>query len=175
MNAKQNGQADSNHHDEALVATAPITVSSSAFTNGSPIPQRYSCQGDNISPGLAWGAPPSGTQSFALVCEDPDAPSGLFVHWVLYNIPSTERGLAENIPTKDSLTNGTHQGKNGANKTGYTGPCPPPGKPHRYYFKVFALDEKLTLTGDVDHDKLMSAIQGHVLGEGEVMGTYQRQ
>jgi len=123
---------------------------------------------------LAWGDAPGNIKSYALVCEDPDAPMGTFIHWVIYNIPASERGLAENIPTIDSLKNGTHQGKNGTNKIGYFGPCPPPGKLHHYHFKLFGLDQKLNLTGDITRDILISAIQGHIIAEGELVGTYMR-
>jgi Raf kinase inhibitor-like YbhB/YbcL family protein len=161
--------------DTAVVAQKQaIAVTSAAFQQGEPIPKRYSCDGDNISPALAWSVGPEGTKSYALVCEDPDAPSGMFVHWVMYNIPASERGLPENVQKSDPLPNGARQGKNGARQTGYTGPCPPPGKPHRYLFRVFALDTEVNLTGDVDHDALLSAIQSHILAEGSLMGTYQR-
>jgi Raf kinase inhibitor-like YbhB/YbcL family protein len=151
-----------------------ITVTSASFKQGETIPKRYSCEGENISPAITWSAGPSGTKSYALVCEDPDAPSGMFIHWVMYNIPASEHGLAENIEKKDVLPNGTREGKNGAGNTGYTGPCPPPGKPHRYFFRVFALDTELNLSGDVTRDLLMAAIQSHILAEGSIMGTYQR-
>src|SRR5579871_1978543 len=150
-----------------MTATAALSVSSSAFQNGQPVPQKYSCDGENISPALSWSAPPKGTQSFALVCEDPDAPHGTFIHWVMYNIPAGEHGLAENIQKTNALPNGTRQGKNGAGQMGYTGPCPPPGKLHHYHFKLFALDTKCNIPGDPDRDQLMSAIQGHILGQGE--------
>jgi Raf kinase inhibitor-like YbhB/YbcL family protein len=151
-----------------------IAVTSAAFQQGDVIPKRYTCEGDNISPALAWSQGPEGTKTYALVCEDPDAPSGMFVHWVMYNIPASERGLAENIAKTDPLPNGTRQGKNGAAETGYTGPCPPPGKPHRYFFRVFALDTDVNISGDVTRDVLMGAIQPHIIAEGSVMGTYQR-
>ena len=154
-------------------AQQTLTVTSSAFQNGQPIPKKYSCDGDNISPAVSWSTV-NNAKSYALTVEDPDAPSGMFIHWVIYNIPPSEHGLAEHIPTDATLPNGTIQGLNGAKKVGYTGPCPPPGKPHRYFFKLFALDRTLTLNGDVDHDKLLSAIQGHVVAQGQVMGTYQR-
>lgn len=157
----------------AAVQKQSLTVTSAAFKQGAPIPTRYSCDGENISPALTWSAGPSGTKSFALVCEDPDAPSGMFVHWVMYNIPATERGVAENIEKNELLPNGTREGKNGAGQTGYTGPCPPPGKTHRYFFRVFALDTEMNLSGDVNRDLLMSAIQPHIIGQGASMGTFQ--
>jgi Raf kinase inhibitor-like YbhB/YbcL family protein len=98
----------------------------------------------------------------------------MFIHWVVYNIPANEHGLAENVEPIDPLPNGTRQGKNGAGRVGYTGPCPPPGKPHRYFFRVFALDSDINISGNVTRDVLMNAIQPHIIGEGSVMGTYQR-
>jgi Raf kinase inhibitor-like YbhB/YbcL family protein len=167
MKAQQNSTADT------IAVHETLHVSSSAFQDGQPVPQKYSCEGQNISPAVSWGKIRD-AKSYAMVVEDPDAPSGMFVHWVIYNIPATEHGLAENIPTEATLPNGTVQGLNGAHKVGYTGPCPPGGKPHRYFFKVFALDQTLNLTGDVDHDRLLSAIPGHIVAQGQTIGTYQR-
>ncbi|MDP4199423.1 MAG: YbhB/YbcL family Raf kinase inhibitor-like protein [Bacteroidota bacterium] len=172
MNSQQRSYADTS---ATMVMAQTMTMTSNAFKNDESIPQRYSCQGDNLSPALSWGNTPNGTNSYALVCEDPDAPHGTFIHWVVYNIPAGEHGLGENIPKKNVLPNGTRQGKNGAGQTGYSGPCPPAGKAHRYYFRLYALDSHINIAGDVTRDKLMSAIEGHVLGEGEIMGTYQRQ
>jgi Raf kinase inhibitor-like YbhB/YbcL family protein len=172
MNAQLSHQSDTSHAT-ATATAATITISSPAFQNGSSIPVRYTCQGENISPALTWSAAP-GAKSYALVCEDPDAPHGTFIHWVIYNIPPSEKGLAENIPQLATLPNGMKQGMNGANKVGYMGPCPPTGKPHRYYFRLYAVGETLNLSGDVTRDLLMAAIQGHIVGMGELMGTYQR-
>ncbi|HWF43135.1 MAG TPA: YbhB/YbcL family Raf kinase inhibitor-like protein [Candidatus Kapabacteria bacterium] len=165
---------DTNHNGETAVMSQTISVTSTAFQNESNIPRRFSCQGDNISPAISWSDVPNGTKSFALVLEDPDAPSGTFIHWVIWNIPASEKGLAENIPQQDSLPNGARQGTNGGNKIGYSGPCPPAGNAHRYYFRLYALDTNLDLPGNTTRDKLMSAIEGHILGEGELMGRYQR-
>ncbi len=174
MNAHQRNPSPADTVRATSVALT-MKVSSTGFKNQSKILQRYSCQGENISPDLAWSSAPDGTKSIALVCEDPDAPHGTFIHWVMYNIPSSETGLAENIPQSESLPDGARQGQNGAGKVGYTGPCPPPGKPHRYYFRLYALDTQLAIAGDVTRDKLMSATQGHVLAKGELLGIYQRQ
>lgn len=152
-----------------------ITVLSSAFKNGDTIPQRFSCQGDNISPALAWSSAPDGTKSFALICEDPDAPRGTFYHWVIYNIPPTEQGLAEGIARRDPLPNGTRQGVSSFEQLGYGGPCPPAGSAHHYHFRLFALDSQINIPGDVTHDKLESAMQGHILAQGEIVGLYQRR
>jgi Raf kinase inhibitor-like YbhB/YbcL family protein len=175
MNTQQGVSTyDTNHNGETAVMSQTISITSAAFKNESDIPSRFSCQGDNISPALSWSNVPNGMKSFALVLEDPDAPSGTFFHWVIWNIPASEKGLAENIPQHDSLPNGTRQGTNGANKIGYTGPCPPAGNAHRYYFRLYALDTNLNLSSDATHDKLISAMEGHILGEGEIMGKYHR-
>ena len=168
-------KASQNSSTDTTTMKSSLTIHSSAFQQDSAIPQRFTCQGDNISPAFQWSGAPSGTQSFALVCEDPDAPHGTFYHWVMYNIPATEHGLAENIEKRDRLANGTRQGVNSFQQMGYGGPCPPPGNPHRYYFKLFALDTQINIPGEATRDELMSAIQGHVLAEGETMGTYQKK
>jgi Raf kinase inhibitor-like YbhB/YbcL family protein len=153
----------------------PLNVTSTAFQNGGAIPKRFSCQGDNVSPPLAWSGATSSIRSFVLVCEDPDAPRGTFVHWVMYNIAPNQFTLAGNIPAIDPLPNGIRQGENGADKIGYTGPCPPAGKAHHYHFSVYGLDEKLSFSGEVNRDKVISAITGHIIAQGELIGTYMRQ
>ena len=168
-------QSESNGNGDTMTMEATMTLTTTAFKNNSPIPQRYTCQGEDLSPALGWSGAPSGTKSYALLCEDPDAPHGTYFHWVIYNIPPTERGLAENIAKRDTLPNGTRQGVNSAKQMGYMGPCPPPGGPHRYYFKLYALDAQINIPGEATRDQLLSAMQGHILAEGEVMGTYQKQ
>jgi Raf kinase inhibitor-like YbhB/YbcL family protein len=160
-------------HDSA-VTILKMKLTSTSFENDSLIPKRFTCDGDNISPQLFWGGVPDKTKSVAIICEDPDAPNGTFVHWVIYNIPHDSQALLPNRPATEVLPHGVRQGKNGAGKFGYTGPCPPPGKLHHYHFSVLALDEMLNLTGDVTRDKLTAAIKGHVLGIGHLVGTYQR-
>ena len=172
MKAQQKSMSDT--AEARMSQVAALTISSSAFQNGQPVPQKYSCDGENISPALSWSAGPSQTRCFALVCEDPDAPHGTFIHWVMYNIPSSSTGLPENVKKTDALPDGTRQGKNGAGQMGYTGPCPPPGKLHHYHFKLFALDAMCNVPGTPDRDQLMSAIQGHIIAQGETVGTYQR-
>ena len=157
-----------------MASQQTLTLTSTRFEQGATIPKRYTCEGENISPALDWSDVPSGTKSLALVCEDPDAPSGMFIHWVMYDIPASERGLAENIAKSEVLPNGSRQGKNGAGKIGYTGPCPPPGKPHRYFFRLFALDAPVSFSQPPTRDELMAAIDAHILARGEVMGTYRR-
>lgn len=151
-----------------------IELSSSAFRNGSPIPKQFTADGQDVSPPLKWSDPPPGTHSLALICEDPDAPRRVFTHWVLFNLPATERELSEHVPTEKTLPNGTRQGVNDMIKIGYAGPAPPAGKPHRYYFKLFALDRSLDLEAGATKEQLLDAMKGHILAEGVWMGTYQR-
>lgn len=151
-----------------------LTVSSSAFKEGDRIPAKYTCQGQDVSPPLAWGEPPAGTQSFALIVDDPDAPGGVFTHWVLFNIPPDSRNLPEAVPTQAELASGAKQGKNDFGRTGYGGPCPPPGRPHRYQFTLYALDQPLGLEGGTSKKQLLSAMEGHILAQGQLTGTYQR-
>ena len=151
-----------------------LTVSSSAFKEGDRIPAKYTCQGQDVSPPLAWGEPPAGTQSFALIVDDPDAPGGVFTHWVLFNIPPDSRNLPEAVPTQAELASGALQGKTDFGRTGYSGPCPPPGRPHRYQFTLYALDQPLGLEGGASKKQLLSAMEGHILAQGQLTGTYQR-
>jgi Raf kinase inhibitor-like YbhB/YbcL family protein len=151
-------------------APMALSLSSSAFDPGKPIPDEFTCKGRNISPALAWAGAPSGTVSFALIVDDPDAPSGSFVHWVIYNIPAASQGLAQAVPQQTTLDNGSAQGRNGAGQQYYFGPCPPSGT-HRYFFKLFALDTRLDLPAGATADKLTAAMQGHILAQGELMGT----
>ena len=150
-----------------------LEVTSSAFGEGSTIPARYTCDGLDISPPLSWSTVPNATQSLALIAEDPDAPRGSFVHWVIYTLPPDTRRLPEDIPNERTLPSGALQGMNGAGSIGYTGPCPPSGT-HRYFFKVYALDTELALGAGATGEDLMRAMEGHVLSEGRLLGTYQR-
>lgn len=151
-----------------------LSISSTAFHEGDSIPGKYTCQGQDISPHLTWGEPPEGTQSFALIMDDPDAPGGMFTHWVLFNIQSDARELPEAVPTQAELPSGAMQGKNDFGRIGYGGPCPPPGRPHRYQFTIYALDQTLNLNAGVSKKQLISTMQGHVLAQGQLTGTYQR-
>jgi Raf kinase inhibitor-like YbhB/YbcL family protein len=151
-----------------------IKVSSPAFQDGGMIPEPYTCDGDDISPPLHWEAAPEGTQSLALICDDPDAPRGTFVHWVLYDLPAEAHELPENVPDDKTLANGANQGTNDFRRIGYGGPCPPSGT-HRYFFKVYALDRKTNLPPGQTKDKLLQAMEGHILAQGQIMGRYQRQ
>jgi len=150
-----------------------ITLSSTAFAAGTSIPADYSCKGRSVSPPLAWKDSPAGTKSFALIMDDPDAPMGTFVHWVIFNIPASSSGLPEAVLTNGQLGDGTLQGNNGAGRVGYTGPCPPSGT-HRYFFKLYALDNLLALSSGADKDQLLKVMQGHILAQGELMGTFSK-
>jgi Raf kinase inhibitor-like YbhB/YbcL family protein len=151
-----------------------LSISSPSFSSGGDIPKKFTCDGADISPQLAWTEPPQGTKSFALLVDDPDAPVGNWNHWTLWNLPASASGLAEGISKEASLPDGSQQGKNDFRKTGYNGPCPPPGKPHRYYFKLFALDTKLDLKSGSSKRELESTMKGHVLAQAEWMGRYGR-
>jgi hypothetical protein len=149
-------------------------LTSTAFEQGQPIPTVYTGEGDDHSPPLKWTDPPPKTKSLALICEDPDAPRGIFIHWVIFNLPTESRELSENILHQAVFPNGTVQGVNSFGNVGYGGPMPPPGPPHRYYFRLFALDRMLGLPAGVKSEQVYSAMQGHILGKAELMGTYAR-
>ena len=150
-----------------------LTLTSSAFRNGGAIPERYTCSGQNESPELTWTGVPHGTRSLALILDDPDAPMGTFTHWVAYNLSPTTKGLPEGVPASASVGEG-EQGINGRGTTGYTGPCPPSGKPHHYYFRLFALDERLPLNGGATAHQVEDVLEGHVLASAELIGAFQR-
>jgi len=152
-----------------------ITITSMAFAAGKPIPVKYTGQGEDISPDLSWRDTPDGVVSFALVCDDPDAPAGTWVHWTMWNIPATSTKLAQGVPAKASLSDGSVQGVTSAGTSGYHGPMPPRGNAHRYYFRVYALDTMLSLPASASRAQLDAAMRGHVLSQGQLMGTYQRQ
>jgi Raf kinase inhibitor-like YbhB/YbcL family protein len=152
-----------------------IEVLSTAFREGEVIPVQYTCDGANVSPPLRWGRIPKNSQSLALVCEDPDAPSGLFVHWVIFNMPPIVSDLPEATPTTEELVeSGAIQGRNDFENIGYDGPCPPPGKPHRYFFHLYALDTRLQLRAGATKQEFERAAEGHILANGHLMGTYKR-
>lgn len=150
-------------------------ISSSVFEDQGNIPQKYTCQGEDVSPPLSWGAAPEGTESIALICDDPDAPMGTWVHWVLWNLPADTVSLEENIPKTASTTNGAEQGTTDFGRVGYGGPCPPPGNAHRYFFKLYALDTKINLSSKATKRDLLSAMEGHVKEETALVGKYQRK
>lgn len=149
-----------------------LAVLSAAFAMGAAIPDRYAC--GPCSPPLSWSEAPAGTQSIAILCDDPDAPVGDWVHWVVFNLAPDVRSLPEAIAPDAALPGGAIQGLNDSGRTGYDGPCPPPGRPHHYHFKVFALDARLALDAGARKADLLRAMRGHVLAQGELVGTYAR-
>jgi len=150
-----------------------LKIKSSAFNEGDMIPKKYTCDGANVSPPLAWDVVPMNTKSLALISDDPDAPVGTWVHWVIYNIPPTIKELPENIPPHNTIENGAQQGTNDFRLIGYGGPCPPRGT-HRYYFKLYALDKALDSEPGLTEAHLLKAMEGHIVAQGQLMGRYQR-
>ena len=151
-----------------------MQLTSPAFKHADMIPDRYTCKGEDISPALQWSGAPEGTRSFALVCDDPDAPMGIWVHWVVYNLPADCKGLPENVPAKNPLSQGGIQGTNSWGRIGYGGPCPPSGT-HRYFFRLYALDTVLDLKEGATKSQLHQAMKGHILDECELMGRYAKR
>ncbi len=149
-------------------------LKSNAFGQNSPISAKYTCEGEDVSPPLSWDDSPQEVKSFALINDDPDAPGGNWVHWVIYDIPPEVSELAEGIPPEEELERGLKQGINDFRRIGYGGPCPPPGKPHRYFFKLYALDTVLNLKPGATKEELLSAMGGHILAETQLIGIYQR-
>ena len=158
-------------------STAPqkpeIKLTSTAFKEGDAIPRGYTCDGANVSPPLEWTGVPKSAKTIAIITDDPDAPSGTWVHWVLFNLPAEGLGLIENTPQAETLTGGGVQGKNDFGKIGYGGPCPPSGT-HRYFFKFYALDSELPLQAGATKAEIEQAMQGHIVAEAQLMGTYHR-
>jgi Raf kinase inhibitor-like YbhB/YbcL family protein len=154
--------------------TVSLEMKSADFTAGGNIPRQFICDGADMSPVLEWGAPPAGTQSLALIADDPDAPVGTWVHWVIFDMPANLRGLPQNFPKREQAGDGSRQGRNDFGKIGYGGPCPPAGQVHRYFFKLYALDAKLNLKPGATKKEVEQTMQGHVLARGEYMGRYSR-
>jgi len=174
------------HHAAVLAATLvamlvvdtgdtamAFSLTSPAFTANGAIPKEYSCDGANRSPELGWSAPPNGTKALALIVDDPDAPAGTWVHWVLYDLPGDVTGLPAGAPADETVRGATH-GTNSFRKLGYGGPCPPPGKVHHYVFKLYALNAPTALKPRATKDDVLHAIEGHVVGQAELIGTYAR-
>jgi len=149
-----------------------IKLTSTAFAEGRPIPSTYTCDGVNVSPPLEWSGVPKSAKTIAIIADDPDAPGGMWVHWVLYNLPADNIGLVENLPATENLVAGGFQGKNDFEKIGYGGPCPPSGT-HRYFFKIYALDGELPLKAGATKEELLKAMEGHIVLQGQLMGTYK--
>ncbi|OHB60388.1 MAG: phosphatidylethanolamine-binding protein [Planctomycetes bacterium RBG_13_46_10] len=151
-----------------------IKIKSPAFENEAMIPSKYTCDGQDISPPLKWDTAPVGTKSIAIISDDPDAPVGTWVHWVLFNLPADARELKEKIPPDKVLPNGAKQGTSDFGRIGYGGPCPPGGT-HRYFFKIYALDTELNLSPGIRKRDLLKAMEGHIIGQGQLMGKYKRR
>jgi Raf kinase inhibitor-like YbhB/YbcL family protein len=145
-----------------------------AFKNGAEIPRKHTCDAEDVSPSLGWEKALAGARAFALIADDPDAPAGTWVHWVIYDIPAETKELAEGTAKTETLPNGAKQGVNDFRRVGYGGPCPPPGLPHRYFFKLYALDGPTNLKARATKQQLLDAMAGHILAEAELMGRYKR-
>ena len=157
-----------------LAGAGAFKVSSPAFAPGGEIPAQYTCKGSDESPPLEWSGAPAKTAAFALILDDPDAPGGTWVHWVMWNLPAGVTSVSQGVPRTERLDNGAGQGRNSFRKIGYNGPCPPGRATHRYVFHLYALDAKLDLAPGANRSQLDSAMQGHILAQTEYMGTFHR-
>jgi hypothetical protein len=155
-------------------ASGKLVLKTTAFQPGGNIPKQFTCDGADASPALSWSDPPPGTRSFTLIMDDPDAPGATFAHWVAYNLPPSTRHLPERVPGNGEMRSGGMQGVNDFPKTGYGGPCPPPGKAHRYFFRLYALDSMLNLKAGAHRAEVDRAMKGHVLAQAELLGMYGR-
>lgn len=151
-----------------------IIIGSDAFEDGEKIPEKYTCDGMNISPPLRWDTLPEHTISFAILCEDPDAPGETFTHWIIFNIPTNVMELPTDVENKEKLENGAIHGINSNGYAGYTGPCPPEGPAHRYFFRIYALDKTLNLNPPVKRNEFLKALNENILDEGQLMAKYSR-
>jgi len=151
-----------------------FAVKSEGFSNGGEIPRKYACTGENVSPALGWTETPANAHALALIADDHDAPGGTWTHWILWNLPAHATSLPEGTPTSETLDNGARQGRNDFGRIGYGGPCPPPGKPHRYFFRLYALDAALDLKAGASRNELDSAMKAHIVAQAEWMGLFKR-
>ena len=150
-----------------------IRLTSTAFNEGEMIPAKYTCDGANVSPPLSWTGAPEKTKSLALIADDPDAPGKTWVHWVVYDLPASANSLPENVAKQETISSGGKQGTTDFKKIGYGGPCPPSGT-HRYFFKIYALDDETELKPGATKDELLKAMEGHTVAQGQLMGKYKR-
>jgi Raf kinase inhibitor-like YbhB/YbcL family protein len=148
-------------------------LSSAAFEDSDYIPVKFTCGGQDISPPLAWSGVPEKTKSLALIVDDPDATHGTFTHWIVYNIPPQSKGFAEALPRQGILIDGSRQGRNGVLSIGYMSPCPPPGKVHHYQFKLYALDQVLSLKAGAGNEQLLKVMNEHILARAEIVGLFE--
>ena len=153
---------------------AIMELNSIAFGANADIPSLYTCEGRDVSPPLAWTGVPAGTKSLALIVDDPDAPAGVWTHWVVYNLPAQTKSLDENVPKQAKVLHGGFQGLSSFGSIGYGGPCPPPGSAHRYFFRLYALDTMLNLQAGALKQKVFEAMKGHILGQAQLMGRFKR-
>jgi Raf kinase inhibitor-like YbhB/YbcL family protein len=151
-----------------------MNLTTTAFHPGGDIPAAHTCEGQDVSPPLAWEGAPEATRSFVLICTDPDAPMGTWVHWLLFNLPAETRSLLEKFPTDPELPSGARQGRNDFGRTGYGGPCPPPGPAHRYQFALYALDARMDLKPGCRRAEVEQAMKGHILATAELTGRFSR-
>ncbi len=151
-----------------------LKLTTNAFAPGGDIPAKYTCSASDVSPALALSGAPAATKSLALIVDDPDAPAGTWTHWILYDLPPQTTEVPEAVPKDEQLPSGARQGRNDFRRIGYGGPCPPPGKPHRYFFKLYALDTSLKLKPGATKKEVESAMQGHILAQAELMGKFKR-
>ncbi len=169
---KDNHSASKNPEDVMSTTTeSKFALASTAFKEGEMIPKKFTCDGPDVSPPLEWRSAPAQTKSLALIVEDPDAPMGIWVHWVIFDIPPASSGLPEHVSTDKTLPDGAVQGRNDFRKIGYGGPCPPSGT-HRYFFLLYALDTVLKLPAGSTKAELVRAMEGHVVGRAQLMGRY---
>ena len=151
-----------------------MQISTTSFPAEGTIPKKYTCDAEDVSPALTWSGAPAAAKAFALIADDPDAPVGTWTHWLIWNVPANVHHFTEGVAKTPQLPDGSRQGQNDFKKVGYNGPCPPPGKPHRYYFKLFALDAPLEVKAGATRKELESAMKGHVVAEAQFMGRYGR-
>lgn len=168
------GKPASNSQQMRDASRSGFRLQSSAFREGRTIPRRYTCTGEDVSPALHWTAPPSGTRSLVLIVEDPDAPGGVWTHWVVFNLPASARSMPGNVPKQAQVPGGGLQGTNSFGHLGYGGPCPPPGKPHHYFFHLYALDTVLSLKAGASKQEVLDAAKGHILAQTQLMGLFGR-
>lgn len=159
--------------DAIQQATDTLQLTSSSFEADAAIPAKYSCDGEDVSPALAWTDPPAATKGFALVMDDPDAPNKTVVHWLLYDLPASTRKLPEAVPKQATLPDGSLQGQNSHGRTGYSGPCPPHGVVHHYFFKLYALDQRTGLKPGATKAQLEAAIKGRILAKAQRIGRFE--
>lgn len=168
------GKSNNNKEQKREVKMAELKISSSAFENNDTIPKKYTCDGEDISPPITWGGVTGEIKSLVLICDDPDAPMGTWVHWVVYNIPPQTEGFSEGVESIDTLDSGAIQGMTDFGRVGYGGPCPPSGPVHHYHFKLYGLDKMLEAEEKINKEQLLKKMEGHIVAKGELIGLCKR-